>query len=795
MAGGPALVRLLGPHAKDAFARRGSSGIGAVVALPGGARATDLGLLPAAPGFARLFGPPSAIVAFGNAHPDLAIEVAPPLHLLLDDATKFVMSTEANAAGYDGTGVLVGIADTGIDVTHPDFLDSQGKSRVAWLIDYSQPPLGLHADLETKFASGSYGAVWAAADIDKLLLAKTTSQLPQDEVGHGTMVASCAAGGGFPYGGVAPKATLLVARITGSGDPSIDNTDLLAGVAFLFDRAAAAGQPIVVNLSLGSDFGPHDGTTSWEQALASYVGPGAPGRAIVAAAGNSGSIVDTPVHENVLVAPGSTVKGPIATQGAQNGGAHVWVAMHAGTSLKVGLDGPDSTWIAPVSSNDSAGKNTNAYDAAIYNGSQPANSPVPAQSNGAAVVWQGQWPSGTYSITLSGKGTADLYVEGTGDAAATVGFVNGVREGTISLPATSASVIGVGCTINKLGWTDVYGSGVGLPPVPLLDAAGEPSPDGRLHDLVPGEPCWFSSAGPTLTGLAKPEIMAPGAAIVGAMSQQAIPPAPASIFTNPGCPSGSAQCQEVDSLHAASFGTSFSSPIVAGAVALLFQREPTLTQDEIVAALQGGAHPLRGPSSFADQAGPGELDVAGAMEALDRLHNAQTALPSMTESWLALGADEYLADGSTPLEAVVELRTGQGTSGTGAALPADGFDVSRLKGYVRVDDKPYGGAVQSLVRRGPGVWLATVLLPAGLGGSNLTVGATFDGADIVRAQTIPVATDAWNASYPPSVRAGCAMASVSVSWVGERGGMIVVFGGAAVALAVARRRRRSAERD
>lgn len=76
-------------------------------------------------------------------------------------------------------------------------------------------------------------------------------------------------------------------------------------------------------------------------------------------------------------------------------------------------------------------------------------------------------------------------------------------------------------------------------------------------------------------------------------------------------------CQQIDSLHAVSFGTSFSSPIVAGAVAVMLQHDPTLTQDVVMAALQGGAHPLRGPTPFEDQEGPGEVDVIGAVEAVD----------------------------------------------------------------------------------------------------------------------------------------------------------------------------------
>src|SRR5262249_23118042 len=156
-----------------------------------------------------------------------------------------------------------------------------------------------------------------------------------------------------------------------------------------------------------------------------------------------------------------TMSVPIATGGASNGGVQVWVAMHAGASLRVGLDGPDGTWISPVAESDSAGKNTNDYNAAVYNGSQPSGSPVPQASHGAVVVWQRHWPTGTYSITLSGSGTAELYVQATGDASVPgvrdVSFLHGVRESTINLPATVPSIIGVGCTINKVSWRNMHG--------------------------------------------------------------------------------------------------------------------------------------------------------------------------------------------------------------------------------------------------------------------------------------------------------------------------------------------------
>jgi len=795
---GAALVRLLGPRALRAFAPPAAPGIGALVRLPPGVRGSDWGLREVAPGIARLWGSPQTIVAFGDAHDDAAIEVSAPLHPLLDTASGFVGATAAIAQGLDGSGVLVGIADTGLDVTHPDFLDSQGHSRVAWLLDLSVPPLGIHPDLEQMFGSTDpsgkvvAGAVWSAQDIDAAMA--SASMLPQDEVGHGTLVAACAAGNGVggqsPYRGTAPEATILFARIAESGGAVIGNDELLRGVAFLFDRADALHQPVVVNLSIGTDFGPHDGTTAWEETLASHVGPGQPGRALVVAAGNSGSIAQAPVHQNVHVDKGTTMRVPIETNGAQNGGVELWVAMHPGASLSVGLDGPDGTWLSPTAPSRSAQKETEGYNAAVFNGSQPAGSPVPAQSLGAVVIWQGAWPGGQYTLTLSGLGTADLYVEATGDASipgvTQVSFSNGVRESTVSLPSTHPSLIGVGCTINKSSWLDLAHLHLGVS-VPVLDAVGgEADPSGATRDPFAGEPCWFSGAGPTLTGLFKPDIMAPGAAIVGAMSHQAAPPGTASIFTAPDCASemNDPTCQQIDALHAVSFGTSFAAPIVAGVVAVMMQHDPTLTQDLVMAALQAGAHPLRGPAPFEDQQGPGEVDVLGALAAVDRLRDPTFALPLRSASWMTLGADQYLADGSTPLHAIVELRAAAGT-GSGTA-PADGFGTGRLAAYALVGGSPVQGAVSSLVRRGPGVWVVTVSLPAGLGGSTLTVGTTFDGQDIVEPRSIPIATDAWSADYPPSVAGGC-----TVGGEGGKGEICVVV---AVGLAGLRRRGRRGQR-
>jgi subtilisin family serine protease len=807
-------LRALGPRAKDALAPT-TGMIGALVGIPKTARAEDFGLEPIAPGIGRLRADAARIDAFAEAHPELRLEMAPPLHPLMDRAGEWVLATTARAVrGIDGTGVMVGVADTGLDVTHPEMLDAAGNSRVAWMLDLSLKPGGRHKDLEEKFGikdvngKVASGHVFSKADIDSLLSdirlgtcqEKTgTKCAPTDEIGHGTHVTGIAAssGNGSRFPGIAPKADIVFVRVTRSSSDGIENDDLVRAVQFMFDRANAEKRPMVVNLSLGSDFGPHDGTFLWEEAIAAEVGPDHPGHVVVAAAGNSGSIVETPIHQSVRVTPGARMRVPVRTGGADSGSVQVWVTLRPGADLKIGLDGPDSEWIAPVEAGHQNGKNTSDYNAGVIYGSQHPNSPIPVTSRGAVIVWQGKWPSGTYNITLEGSGMAELYVQGLGDAGAggdrPANFANGVREGTINLPATHPSVIGVGCTVNRPRWSSIAGAEVALK-VPLLDVEGglpitraitTQTTTQSHRDLFEGEVCWFSSTGPTAAGVPKPEIAAPGALVVSALSRSAKPGSPGSVFTSGTCPrtkdgTDDRRCLQIDDGHGIAIGTSMSSPVVAGVVALLLQADPTLTQEQVLALLQAGAHRFRSASPFDDQAGPGEVDAMGSLDALDQMKNPILHLPSFDTSWLTLSSDYVPADGSTPMTAIIELRTADGQH------RGDFFDSRRLVPVLLVGDKPIEPAPQ-LIRRGPGVWFFAWTPPAGLGGSRATFGATFDGAPIVATRTVPIAPDRWTAKYPSYATGSSCGMTPNASTAAAPSALLV----AATIMVSARRRKRS----
>lgn len=805
-ANGPALLSILGDRAAMTLAP--SSGqIGALVALPRGRRAEELGLDPVAPGIGRLRGSREKLLAFAEDHPELRMELAPPLKLLMDRAGSVTWAEYARRnAKVDGTGTVIGVADTGIDVTHPDLLDERGNSRVAWMLDLSLKPVGIYPELEEKFGirddkgNLAAGAVLARREINELLASK--SRTPTDEIGHGTHVTSIAAGngGGTSYIGIAPKAEILFVRVTRGASDAVDNDDLVRAVEFIFNRGDVMKKPVVMSISLGTDFGSHDGTNLWEQAIASFVGPDHPGRAVVVAAGNSGSIVESPTHQSVYVPEGTPTKVAVETSGAPSaGGVQIWVTMRGDAKLKVGLDGPDGEWIPPQEEGQQRGKNTSKYNAGVIHGSTVKDSPIPQGSRGAVVIWSGAFPPGGYAVTFEGQGTADLYVQGLGEAGpgadVPAHFAAGVREGTIDLPATHPSLISVGCTVSRPKWLPLNGRAeIGLR-APRLDLRGGYATGGS-RELQDGEICWFSAAGPTATGVPKPEIMAPGATIAAAMSAQAKPGVTGSIFTNPGCPAATKggepdpKCLQVDATHGVSVGTSMSAPVVAGAVALLFQKDPTLTQDKILALLQGGAHYFRkprddgetelvDPAPFFDQSGPGELDVYGSLDALEQMRNLPELLPSKTTSWGTLSADYVAADASTPLTFIVELRTEDGKH------RADMFDPNRLQPVIRLDGQKI--EPPPFIRRGPGVWFLTFVPQRGWGGATLSFGATFDGEEIIEPKTVPVATDIWTAQYPPRAKGGCSCEATGVPSRAERVASFLLPFGAAVARRMRRR--------
>ncbi len=736
---------------------------------------------------------PARIAALGEAHPDWSFDWSPPRHTLLDKVDGWVHAAAVRQETQtSGQGVVVGIVDTGVDLSHGDLQTADHKTRVAWLLDVTLPPAGLHVDLESAYGcnTGSGCAVYAASDLDTLLGNGISGDEPTDIFGHGTHVASLAAGNGLSskvptYIGMAPEATYVVARVA-QDDGSIVDADVLRAVKFVFDRAADLGMPAVVNLSLGSDFGAHDGSSALESELSAMLGPDFPGRAIVVAAGNSAGLyegLDSPypepfgIHTEVHVPRDSVSLVPLLTPAAMGGGdqvtgaAYVWIGFRPGDDVTVGLDVQGGSWVPQLKVGQATTYTQGNVSATIFNGTENTEGADAATTsfspgrNGAVVIISGQWSTDSdFKIHLEGHGTAELWVQGTGDLDAELNlgalFPSALKEGTINVPASASELIGVGATLNRTSWVDVFGTPIDMPALGALSNA-------PLDTIA-----YFSSGGPNALGALKPDIVAPGVAVAGAMAPVADPRNNdgVGLFASAGrCP-GTEECFVVDETHAITSGTSMSAPIVAGAIALLFERDPTLTQDSVRALLQAGARPLQGLVLDERQVGPGALDIEGALSVATAGASPALRVPG-SKSWLALSESYAHPDPNWPFVGFVELRDDAGAI-------ADGFDDSRL----RLVAAP-ATISENLTRVASGFYGFTVNAPAGSGGSTLHLQVLFDDQPIVT-QDVPIAVDRWVANDGVSTRGGCALGPMNA------GSGAVWASAFALGLALAIRRRR-----
>ncbi|HKY34686.1 MAG TPA: S8 family serine peptidase [Polyangiaceae bacterium] len=707
------------------------------------------------------------IAALSYDEPTLKLHWAPPRHTLLDRADDWIgVAAFREETAQTGQGVVIGIVDTGLDVSHGDLRDADGKSRVRFMLDFSRPPAERQPELEAEYGctEETECAIYSNEDLDQVLDNGVTGDEPRDAYGHGTHVASLAAGNGLAskvprYIGIAPDALIFGARVSRSGNGAIFDADIILATRFIFEQAERHGWPAVVNLSLGSDFGTHDGSSPLEQALASFVGPDFPGRAIVVAAGNSGTIrsgLDTGepeplgIHTEVHVPHDSPVEIPLITPSADSGASagatiYVWLGFRPGDELSVAVDHEGESWIPDIPPGQSTTFKKGETDGTVFNGPTEEDSSIKVGSNNAVVVLDGDFEPGTrFTLRLSGHGTVSVWVQSDGGASPDIS--SGVlvpraeREGTINIPASHPDLIAVGATVNRNRWRDSKNQ-------PFLVGRGEGSDE--LAEMDGTAP--FSAAGPNALGVMKPDIIAPGMYVIGAMSGAADPRSngAAGVFASNGrCGDPDYECFVIDDgKHAVTSGTSMSAPLVSGAIALLLERRPELTQAQLRALLQAGARQPSGSILAEQQTGPGVLDLPRTLAALAAEDSPIDRVPTRV-SRMVLAASFIHPDPGWPLTGLLELRDDQDRI-------ADVADPRRLALQVT------GGTLSKPPERlGPGLYGFEITAPEGSGGRRLGLRLTFDGETLTR-RDLPIGVDRWLAEGDPLARGGCSLASAT----------------------------------
>lgn len=190
----------------------------------------------------------------------------------------------------DGTGTIVAVIDSGVDYFHSDFRNEDGTTRILAIWDQTvnsgQPPVGFRQG--TEFSREQINEALAAGSRP----AGYNFVPTVDNSGHGTAVLGIAAGNGNASGGTyaggAPGSDILVVKLglPGSGDfPS--TTQLMMALEYVIRKAEGYGKPVAVNLSFGNVYGSHTGTSLLETYMNAMAG--AWKNVIVVGSGNEGA--------------------------------------------------------------------------------------------------------------------------------------------------------------------------------------------------------------------------------------------------------------------------------------------------------------------------------------------------------------------------------------------------------------------------------------------------------------------------------------------------------------------------
>ncbi len=455
----------------------------------------------------------------------------------------------AYAKGYTGTGVIVGVVDTGIDFYNPMFLKADGTTRILSIWD--QTISG------TKPSGFDYGAEFTEAQINQDLASGSPYSVvtQKDTEGHGTHVAGSAAGRHLSttpadtlHGG-SMNSNLIIVKT------SLSTSDIIDGVNYIFTKAAALGKPCVINLSVGSQYGPHDGTDPDVQSMDALTGPG---KIVVRSAGNDGSSAVHYYAENVT----STIS--LEFGYAQ----YVTFWLEKGDAMQ----SASLTW--------SGGSITD-----VPKNGHKANSGIDVYVQLAAASDNGKesviifmdnddLSSKTFTLTLNNVSDANGNSKISRHAWSEKGnmstpygaFSQGSSYGASHYPYTLANdacgskIIAVGAFKSRKYWDASDGNTY------VYSNTGE---EGGIGS--------FSAIGPTASGGQKPDIVAGGTIVLSARSSQAsyqdalLPPAP---YTD----------------HFAYMqGTSMAAPVATGAIALLLEKHPDWAPADVMNYLTNNA--------------------------------------------------------------------------------------------------------------------------------------------------------------------------------------------------------------
>ena len=445
-----------------------------------------------------------------------------------------------------GRGILIAVLDSGIDYTHPEFRNPDGSTRILAIWDQignGNPPEGF--DLGTEYSREEINEVLMGSEKSDPEGADSNVSnrrlIPiRDLSGHGTAVAAIAAGNN----GVAPQAQLLIVKL---GNPAPDSfpktTELMMAVEYAYRKALEVQMPLVINLSFGTVYGPHNGTGLLEMYLDEMMGRWK--SVIVAGTGNEGNAAG---HTTVTLQEGVQTEIQFGVA-AGEAGLNVQLWKNYTDQFDIYLRAPDGTQIGPLYENLGPQRyRIGQTNLLIYYG-KPSPFMISQEIFFDLIPMNEYVTPGIWQIILEPQrltdGNVDLWLPSAGTLNPATRFYRPTADNTLTVPSSAGKIIAVGAYDSR---SRIYapfsgrGNPPGRPPLPALSQI-------------------------------RPDLVAPGVDI---------------------------QTAAVGGGYTSVTGTSFATPFVSGAAAMLMQwgiidgNDPYLYGEKVRAYLQRGAQRLPG---------------------------------------------------------------------------------------------------------------------------------------------------------------------------------------------------------